>query len=410
VRPSAVGYGSAADKDEKDARAEVWTPLWSNPTRFEEIRGLLREGRAAVDGRAAQDGMEFAEAAASLGVDRGIKAFVRYNLLRRRGDSYIALPTGKFPVEYRSTADLIRELTPFIDRAGNAAKGSGGEAPNSWPPLKRALEEAMFQALLHSREDLLVEVAASFGAVHRWLLQRKPAVNWPGRLGEGWIKACSKARTEARIAAALAGVWSEDAGELLQNLTPGGTRHAWIGRDLAARMLSTLRRRTMDGAQAERSPFRSSMETRASDAIEFLEGRLDEQLIEDLLFAFVLANRVELESGTRKANSADRWPSYCMLKQLFAAGTHPSSNAPPDEPRFRPDLSIVTLLAANRVADAMSIAIRRFRNVSLAPLIQRGWDSEEGMRLGAALLIPVRDVKWLRRCVVNEPDLKEQEV
>jgi CRISPR-associated protein Csx17 len=416
VRPSAVGYGSASEKDEESARAEIWTPLWRNPARFREIRALLREGRAAVEGKPARDGMEFANAAASLGVDRGITAFVRYNLLKRRGDSYIALPTGRFPVHYRSTADLIRGLSPFIERANSAAKGAGGEVPNSWPPLMRATEEAMFQALLHGRESSLVEVAAAFGEMHRWLLQRDREVNWPGRLGEAWIAKCRAVGPESRIAAALAGLWNDEAGNLRRNLTPGEIGFSWVGHDLASRMVATLRRRTLDGAQSEQSPFWSSMQTGAEDVIAFLDGGLDYELIENLTFAFVLAKSPEV-----KANKAvfknpgsgfiqcQKWPAYCMLKQFFAAATHPSG-ASDGEPRFRPDLSIASFLAANRVADAVDTGIRRLRIAGLTPMVKRGWDSDDAMRLGAALLIPVWDVSWLRKCVVDEPELEKQEI
>ena len=97
VRSITVGYGSASRADE--ARAEVWTPLWGRPVRYSELRVLLREGRASIQGRPAKNTLEFAEAAASLGVDRGIDQFVRYSLLKRRGDSYVALPVGTFSTE-----------------------------------------------------------------------------------------------------------------------------------------------------------------------------------------------------------------------------------------------------------------------------------------------------------------------
>ena len=104
VKATKTGYGSASEKD--DARAEVWAPLWRGHIRYAELKTLLREGRATVDGRAATTALEFAEAVRSLGVDRGIDRFVRYSLLKRRGDSYVALPTGTFTAGYRSEADL----------------------------------------------------------------------------------------------------------------------------------------------------------------------------------------------------------------------------------------------------------------------------------------------------------------
>src|ERR1017187_644064 len=63
VKPTPVGYGSASGKDGELARAEIWAPIWDTPIRYVELRALLREGRAAVNGRPAQNGLEFAQAA-----------------------------------------------------------------------------------------------------------------------------------------------------------------------------------------------------------------------------------------------------------------------------------------------------------------------------------------------------------
>ena len=83
VNARAVGYSSSADSDTGTPRAEIWTPLWSRPVSYEELHALLKEGRAEVKGRQASHSIEFAEAVASLGVDRGITEFVRYSLLKK---------------------------------------------------------------------------------------------------------------------------------------------------------------------------------------------------------------------------------------------------------------------------------------------------------------------------------------
>jgi hypothetical protein len=49
----------------------------------------------------------------------------------------------------------------------------------------------------------------------------------------------------------------------------------------------------------------------------------------------------------------------------------------------------------------MDIALRRLRIEGIRPVITKGWDSEEGVRLGAALLIPVRGVMVLRGAVTQ---------
>lgn len=408
VQASAVGYGSASSND--DARAEIWTPLWRKPARFAEIEALLREGRAAVDGKPAKTGLEFAEAAAMLGVDRGIDAFVRYSLLKRRGDSYIALPTGKFNVSYRSNADLVRNMTPFVEAAKRAAKGPTGELPNSWPPLARAIEEAMFQALLHERQDLLVEVLAAFGAMHKWLLLRHKQANWRAHLSDDWIRTTWETKPEVRIAAALAGLRHDDAGDLIHNVTPDGLHGCWVGRDLPARMLATLRRRTLDGGQSDRSPFSSKLLAKPADVVAFLERRVDDDLIEDLVFAFVQAKLPDGLNSKRWTDDVLRWPSYCALKQFFAWQTHLGGHAGDGEPRFRPHPGITGLLIGGRSGAAVEAGIQRLRIAGLRPILQSGKDSEDSITLGGALLIPVWGVGLMRRTIAAEPEMEEAEV
>ncbi|HZQ51291.1 MAG TPA: type I-U CRISPR-associated protein Csx17 [Bryobacteraceae bacterium] len=405
VKASVVGYSSAAEKDQAATRAaEIWTPIWENAARYEEIRALLREGRAAVNGSPAQTGLEFAEAAALLGVDRAISAFVRYSLVERRGDSYIALPNGKFPVQYRSTADRVREIVPLLDHMQSLAKGSQNKVPNSWPPLVRALEEAMFQALLHGNEQLLIQVAGAFGAMCRWLILRSKNVSWHERLSTGWIEQCTKICSEARIAAALAGIGSENSKGLLDNITPEHTGFCWIGRDLPARMLATLRRRTLDHQQSDRGPFWSKTPASVNDVVAFLEYRTNDELIENLTFAFVFAKTAKLGGSYEQGDTAyRRWPAYCMLKQLFAPETHRGIDTGAGKIQLRPALSITALIAANRVKDAVEAAIRRLRISGLEPLLDSGWDLEDGARLGAALLIPIfgSDTKRLREFITK---------
>jgi CRISPR-associated protein Csx17 len=262
----------------------------------------------------------------------------------------------------------------------------------------------MFQALLYGRDDLLVEVAAAFGAMHRWLLLRNRNVRWPARLSEQWIRVLWF-RAEARIASALASMWSDDAGGFSENLKPGGLRFSWTGRDLAARMLGTLRRRTLDGAQGERSPFSNRLFANKSDAIAFLERQLDDEVIENLTFAFLLAKAPERKALKTEREKAGlpwlRWPAYSILKQFFSAATHPNASTASDEPRFRPDLSIANLLAGNQIDRATDTALRRLRIAGARPVVTKGWNSEDGVRLGAALLIPVRGVTVLRESVTR---------
>jgi len=123
VRARSVGYGSSAEGEQANARAEIWAPLWDRPVGYREVRAFIAEGRAEVGNRPAGDAIGFAEAASSLGVDRGISQFVRYLLLKRRGDSYVAL-SQTFESFSTSLHTRITDISPKarINRRGPAAK------------------------------------------------------------------------------------------------------------------------------------------------------------------------------------------------------------------------------------------------------------------------------------------------
>ncbi|MGE5647964.1 MAG: type I-U CRISPR-associated protein Csx17 [Acidobacteriota bacterium] len=387
VRLSAVGYGSAANEDGDAMRAaEIWTPLWTKPARYAEIRSLLREGRAAVGERPAKNGLEFAQAAAALGVDRAISGFVRYSILKRRGKSYIALPAGTFAVTQREESDLIREMAPLVEEAGRVAKGGQREAPKSWPPLRRAVEDAMYQVLLSGGPHLLCDVAAAFGAMHRWLLDRDRSVWFSGSLSAEWVTRCAQCdekAAEVRIAAALASMRHPDAGTFLSNLKRGDGQFSWLGRDVPERMLNTLRRRVLSGRESERSPLQSGFVARLSDVTRFIEHRTDDRLIEDLAFAFATVK------GAPKQPEGEEhkpWPIYLLLKHAFLPCPLETDNG---SVKITPDLAVLSLLAAGRVDGAAENVGRRLRIAGLQPVKASFAGSINARRLGASLLIPV---------------------
>lgn len=385
VRASAVGYASASGKDDSAARAEIWVPIWTRRARYAEIRSLLREGRAAVGEKPAHTGLEFAHAVASLGVDRSIAAFVRYSLLKRRGDSYVALPTGEFAVKYRSDCDLVRQLAPVLAALDRAAKGQSKEPPSSWQPLRRAIDAAMYQVLLHGNPEVVRDLAIAIGDAHRWCLDRGHRPYFPVLLGPEWISRCVQARetaAEVRIAAALA---SLSMPSVLKNLSRSDREYAWVGRNLPSRMLSVIRHRALRSESSGSSPFAARVEVGAQDIARFIEADVDDDMIENLLFAFLATDLVSDTIGSTPADTP-LWPAYAIIKHLFL----PGPVAAPDGPvQLSPDPSIPALLQAGRVREAVAVAVRRLRIIGLNP-VEAEYDAGlDSLRLGAALLIPM---------------------
>ncbi|MHB1845385.1 MAG: type I-G CRISPR-associated protein Cas8g1/Csx17 [Deltaproteobacteria bacterium] len=118
VDSSAVGYASAVPGE--DSRGELWLPLWDRPAATKDVRRLLAEGRGDWRGRHARTALELTEAAASLGVDRGIDAFSRHVLLVRNGLATVAAPAGRIEVAERAGMRPLATLEVWLDRVRRA--------------------------------------------------------------------------------------------------------------------------------------------------------------------------------------------------------------------------------------------------------------------------------------------------
>jgi CRISPR-associated protein Csx17 len=384
VAASRVGYGSASSGD--DARAEIWAPVWRRPARYAEIRVLLREGRAAVDGRPATNGLQFAEAATSLGIDRGIRSFIRYSLLKRRGDSYVALPAGEFPAGYRSESDLIREFETLMARLDRE------KLPPGCDGLRRRIDSAIYEMLL--RGGHVRDLMAALGRLLRRLaVCGKPLDIFRGvRLkADRWLDGSGYGSVaEVRVASALASIWDPEVGSIRENLSPGSPGFAWTGRDLSERLTSVLQRRLRAAmaAEGEHNPLGGACRLHPGDVTLFIEGSVDDGLIEDLLFAFTCLDWTGFQAP--RVRTAEVLPVYAALQHLFLPGAIEIDGEPK---RLRSDLRLVTLLASGRgagVKDAAEIALRCLRAAGLQPIrVPYCGSPEQGRRMAAALLIPV---------------------
>ncbi|WP_208027236.1 type I-G CRISPR-associated protein Cas8g1/Csx17 [Rhabdothermincola sediminis] len=104
--------------DGEKVRAELWLPEWRRPMTLSELRQLLAEGRAQWSGKQSTSSLDFARAAASLGVDRDIAAFDRYLIVERHGQANLAVPVGRFEVRRRRGVELTSAIDPFLERVG----------------------------------------------------------------------------------------------------------------------------------------------------------------------------------------------------------------------------------------------------------------------------------------------------
>jgi CRISPR-associated protein Csx17 len=446
VRTVAAGFDSPATKDWAGSRGELWLPMWTRSATLGEIGQLFGEGRADVSGRPARDGIDFARAVATLGVDRGVAEFTRLGFLKRSGKAYLAAPLGRFEVRERREADLLREIDPWLDRFRRAVRDSGGQRRDSEPVPRfasalRAIDSAIFDFCRYGGTRLFQRVLIALGRAEREL-----AVT-PGRVGQSkwppepfaglswkWIKAADDRSLEFAIARALAGIYDPECkiGPLRANLEPVGWKKrfgawaekdrvvAWSAASLPFNLQAVLERRMMDGERqgCEDLPLASHARASLSATAKFIERETDDLRVEDLLWGLVLVERRSYDPP--ESDDIHGIPvAYALLKLLFLPrplvierrqdGRVSARYAKPAESgiRVRPEPRILRLLGGGRLGEACVIAMRRLRASGLGPMPQaqagrtrdRDWGELDRMgtagldsaRVAAALLLPIGD-------------------
>ncbi|MCY4512037.1 MAG: type I-U CRISPR-associated protein Csx17, partial [Acidobacteria bacterium] len=209
VRTVGAGWGGVEAADENDARAEFWAPIWTRPARSLEIDSLLGEGRAVLNERTVRDGLDFARAAASLGVSRGFQQFERFGFLMRAGRTYLATPIGRRSAAPSPGAQLVADLDSggWLERVRRV--GRNDEEPGSARRAIKRLEDALF-GLLAAREGSREAERAivALGQVAGWLALspsgRKAIATPPPLLSSAWLRRADDGSAEFRVAAALA--------------------------------------------------------------------------------------------------------------------------------------------------------------------------------------------------------------
>jgi CRISPR-associated protein Csx17 len=447
VRTSSVGYDSAAKDDAPDSRGELWLPLWSRPCGIAEVSSLFGEGRSEVSGKSARDGVDFARAVTSLGVDRGVTEFTRFSFLQRNGKAFLATPGGRFRVEERQNTDLLRQVDPWLDRFRSAC--SRDNVPTRFTSALRAIDFAIFDFCRYGGNAHFQSIIIALGQAERELAhtcgkvgQSKITPNPLAGLSSAWTVAANDQSPEFEIAVALAGVHDAAGklGPLRANLEPvivcrtrQGELYAqwaerersvvWNATDPSANLAAVLGRRVMDGARkgCEELPLASHFTASTAAIAAFLSSDLDDAKIEALLWGLMLIERgraIMKDHGTAHGNRAARGalpPIYSLLKLLFLPRPLIAKrdgrgcvkwrlvNGKEEGIRIRPEPAILSLLGTGRVGEAAAIAMRRLRASGLIPLPHRrsggpSRDAEwsevtvtpcEGQRLAATLLIPL---------------------
>lgn len=374
VGATKAGYATAAD--EKD-RGEIWLPLWSRPASYGETRLVLREGRASYGNRKARTGADFALAAASLGVERGIDGFLRFGVLGRKGGKkdrpyHMSVDLGTVRVGDVPEARLVRDVAPWYERILRFVTRDGNKAPQSLKAAVRQFEGRIIDMCKSPGPQSAQSLLVATGRLERLVSGRA----WPdgsgvepfsGSLSADWLGAADDGTAEFRLAAAAASVrGAGDVGPIRENLEevkrekgrwaakPGSASCVWReGAALAANLGRVCVRRAIDGKAAKLGalPLDGNLRASLGDVEEFLAGVLDEEKIANLLLPLSMV-RADGQEYERAAGGENRVPipaAYALAKSVY--GT----------PGVPVDMSSLALLGAGRVAEALGSMRRRAR-------------------------------------------------
>ena len=451
VRQVGVGYASATVADEKDSRCELWVPLWSNPISLMELQAIFSEGRAQVGARPVRNGVDFARAAVTLGVDRGITAFQRYGFQKRNGESNFATPLGRIAVRRNVCADLLSDVDGWLNIVRQNAIPKKGDSDNKKPPasVTRALnlvERKIVDLCCGGSSDGLQAILIALGRAERalvrsfhWTKSNEDVGLRPLLLSPGWLEKAKTNSPEFRLACTIASTaaWLGDGrGKLwlrqhLEPVTIYSTQNrlslkwndqpsndvVWHDGDLTDTLNDILIRRILciEKSGAPGWPDWSPRPASLADITTFIEGRTDATLLADLLWGLCLLDWEKLirdertgESGQldvkllRPEHEYRAVPSalYALLRLCFR--------------RVRKDEDTIPIVQGIHLRAsqghgtiASELAARHLRGCGRSPLVSRvPMQGRLARRTAASLIFPISDsdLDILEKYILNQPE------
>ena len=462
VDSSPAGHGSVGDDN---TRGEAWLPLWSSPAPFGEVKFMLGEGRAEVGGRRASSGLTFAQAVAGLGVDRGIRSFVRYEFQERLGQSYIATPVGRFDVPQAplNGIELVRSLNDWLSSYRIACRtkkdGAKAEPPPRFPSSFRRIQSVIFDYCRYGGADRLILILAALGRAERELAvgdmkPEKRRTSRPlGGLASAWLTMANDQSAEFHLARGLASLNQGAKGTraIRSYLEPvewdkkyrrwtwgeRGGHVVWGSGNVIRSLGAILIRRLMEAEKNGEAvlPLDSPFPIPLVDIAAFLNGDIDDAKFEDLLWGLSLVDCGSAREVSKSGTDAELPRAYALMKLTLLPGRLDRTGSPNGDSVLRvsrpppgdalsgvavkTEPAIPAKLRAGDIQGACEVAVRRLHAWGFTPLCEllangarREIDWAGGgippERLLAALLFPIPEkaVNVLAELVLRVPSAK----
>ncbi|QDV20612.1 hypothetical protein Pan153_52880 [Gimesia panareensis] len=419
VRQSGVGYSSSDSVDEETTRSEIWLPIWNSPASFSAISTLMSEGRVMTGKRKPRNGIDFARAIASLGIDRGIIEFQRYAFQQRNGLAFFAVPLGRFIVQGKpGVEELLTTLDQWLYRFRRTATGKNASGRSA--RVLRLIETAILKLCQRGTSAEVQSLLIALGEAEATVAISKSLKE--GEKGNGirpvpllstdWLKKAYDGSIEFRLAAALASISHTKVGPFRRHLEPldHATWNAaflkWADEDndpslvwgcgnLIRNLSAVLQRRIVDvmksGKEGNRSdllaPLSGRLNASLGDISQFIAGTVDDQRIESLLKGLILVDWPNLSADDRTALQGSHTPvpnaAYSLLKLCHLSSLSKNTS-------IRLDPRISRLAIAGKFSEATKSASRRLRDSGFPPALDEVYlTGEVARRTTAALVFPI---------------------
>lgn len=426
VQQSSAGYASASGSDEADSRPEMWMPLWDQSTTLSELLAVFGEGRAQVGRRAARTGVDFARAAVTVGVDRGIAQFQRYGFQVRNGKSYFATPLDRIKVKPNPKANLLSEIDLWLSKLRDKANPKANKAPASITRALLHIESRVFDLCKEGTPQRLQNLLIALGQCERVLSN---SLKWTleagipplaGTLSTNWLSEANTNTPEFFLARSLASTSvmfdkNEEKRfafvQYLEPLKPGkkgfywNDKHdpdvQWSRKNLVGNLNEVFSRQLVKITKSNLGEFPVvyAAHTPLGDVVAFIEGRVDDALIEKIVWGLSLINydsrSRDLSSQSQSVQNTTKAKElppaiYSLMKLCFLPANLPGDVALDSKIPVQPQIHRQAALAAN-TEKASELAARRLLASRHPTLVQKLTGSHETTirRSAAALLFSI---------------------
>jgi len=363
--------------------------------------------------------MQFVIALANLGVDRGIREFVRYGIFKRRGDNKVIMPLGRYRVRDAPKAHLLEDLDHILRSVDYFINRYKGQPPASLIVARNGIDNSILRVVTHGSTTAFKELLMAVGRLEKIIGRRdprkEPKLARPlGGLSLDWLLACDDGSSEIRLAGAISSLYDRDIGTCRAHMVQVDPKRpytwsekkgnvSWGAGDIYRNLALSLHKRILLAAEQEGAhPLHSSIRLHPEDIMPILEGNVDQKVFEDLLWGMTWIDwsiKGRSQGTLWEVNKAWRKPlsqrvvprGWSMLAATLSPGGMQGTKN--ERTVMRCDAGEISLLMADRYTEAVRTAHRRLYSGGVPVRMAIPCEELEGIKVAASLLVPTSFVK-----------------